>query len=54
MEYFAFFNIWAVSFILSGMTIIYLIGYAKGFSKAREIDDKIIDNLVNKYKSEDK
>lgn len=54
MEYIAFFNIGAVLFILSGMIIIYLIRYAKGFSKAREIDDKIIDNIVKKYKPEDK
>lgn len=27
----------------------YFIGYVKGFKKSKEIDNKIIDELVNKY-----
>ena len=54
MEYIGIINISSLAFSISMLLFGYLIGYTKGFRKSREIDDKIIDNIVKKYKSEDK
>lgn len=53
MEYIAFIYIGLISFILFGMITSYMIGYAKGFRKSKEIDDEIIADLVKK-KQDDK
>lgn len=42
-----------VSVICLSITFIgisYCIGYVKGFKKSKEIDDKIIEELINKYR----